>query len=420
MFRRRDLLLGAAATAVLGTAPASALQFNRNMSRFPGTVRRAVGTKNDFPDSTLPSDGTNNTFNSRSYHWTGTEIQNPSVVYVGYATSNEGEANFLNPVTYHTAIELPDGQITQFLKAGSIDHVVNPGDTFNESDQLSGFVIPKGGYWLRTWGTVPANGYFYATDYYPDPTFGDVCENGVNLPDKSLSGAIQNEAYFLPGPVCVVGSVARNQRSFALVGDSISVGYGGYISPLSGGALGVGWGGGIGYMAGCMDGRYNYVHFGRGGYTASSATTTMTLRRIFMRQADLTDMWCELGINDMAVYDVPAQELAGYISEIFHPTVKGQKKLPNIKRYYQSTITPATINNNTQPFPDLVDGKRDTFNNDYVRNGALPYMTNFVEAAAPIESDDLWVRDSYTADGVHPSQSGGNVMVSYVRLRWPF
>jgi len=133
-------------------------------------------------------------------------------------------------------------------------------------------------------------------------------------------------------------TVPTAQRLFAIVGDSISVGVGGYVSPLTG-PLGSSPGGSIGYVAGYLgnSGLANFQHYGRSGYAAKSAAADFKLRTAFVAASGVTDVVDELGVNDMFASNESAAQLIGYQQTLLANLQSGA---PNVTSYWVGTVTP--------------------------------------------------------------------------------
>lgn len=393
----------------------------------PTTTRRMVGTRNDFGNTDLVSNGTNNSFNFRIYKYAVAPIVDPSVVYAGWTRGTGAETDYPNSVTYHTSIELPDGTIHELLKSGSANHVVVSGDIFNESDRLTGFTIPIGGYWLRGHGSVANGAFYYASSYPLNSTLNDGWEEGVGLTDKTLSGTVGSTAAKMVMPVGLMGTVPQSRRCFGLVGDSISVGQGGVFNPLTGGVIGVGYGGGVGYLAGYLDGMFDYLHLGHGGDGSTGYTFSVITRRVhFTQLANITDLWSEMGVNDM-----DGQNKSAVTIQLAHATMfTNWKSIAfSVQRIYQSTVTPdTTLSPTTPPTSDtnqstaahLVDGRRLTLNNT-IRALGITGQTGFVEVSLGAENtlNNNWWIAGYSDDGLHPNQTGDNALIAYLKANPP-
>lgn len=393
----------------------------------PATTRRMVGTRNDFGNTDLVSNGTNNSFNFRVYKYAVAPIVDPSVVYAGWTRGTGTETDYPNSVTYHTSIELPDGSVHELLKSGSASHVVASGDIFNESDRLTGFTIPIGGYWLCGHGSVANGALYYASSYPMNTVFTDGWEEGVGLTDKTLvPGTIGQTAAKMVMPVGLMGTVPQGRRSFCIMGDSISVGQGGVYNPLTGGAIGVGYGGGVGYMAGYLDGKFDYVHMGHGGDGATGDVLSVITRRIkFTNLANLTDLWDELGVNDLGGQNKSAVVTQLAIANMF---TNWMTIAFSVNRMWQSTITPdTTLSPATPPTSDVnqttqanfVDGRRLTLNTT-IRALGITGQTGFVEVALGVQNalNNNWWIAGYSDDGLHPNQAGNVAIIAYLNANF--
>lgn len=326
----------------------------------------------------------------------------PNVALTGSATGINELANItVNASGVVTAVA-PQG-VGQFYKIGDVLTGSLPGG--------SGFTY-----------TVTGNGFFYFSDYGKNVTFNDCIEIGTNLTDKTTSGTVDCTAVLnMPGPVAMMATTAGGRRSAAILLDSLSVGVGGFVQPLTGGILGVGWGGGKGYVAGYLDGLRDYVHFGRSGESALVFKTNMTKRAQFAALAQLTDDINEGGINDLAASNQTALQVQSSQQTII---ANFKSFAPNIANYCALTTTPEvtitgsppTSDSNQTVIANLADGKRDTYN-ALVVAGSIAGTTahaNVVLTAQNALNVDWWIAN-YSNDGVHPLQVGGAAMVNYLQ-----
>ncbi len=382
------------------------------VSAAPSTVRRLVGTLNDLPNSTRKSNGTNTTANFRRYCYAKDAISNPSMAFAGFRTAAGAETNIENAITYDNLFfELPDGTMSPVSAV-----TVAGGTILAESGQAT-ITIPAGtGFWLRGRVNVASGAFYYYTDRGPNTTIGSCFEEGVGLAPRTVAGAFTSAVGNLPGPAGVIANVAAGTRLFAIVGDSISQGVGGYSRPLAG-TLGAAPGGDAGYMAGYLSGKFDYIHLGRSGAGAVAERTNYAKRAAFAFAAGATDVWCNLGINDMNGSNLPAANTRNAIAQLF-AVLKGTGT--TVQRVYQSTITPGTTitgppssDTNQTVLTNLQDGRRGTFN-DMVRALGITGQDGFVEAALQAQSgaNPDWWGAGYCSDGLHPIQAGGTAIVA--------
>lgn len=380
-------------------------------------VRRLVGTLQDLPGRNLISNGTKNTYNYRVRRYTKYPVIDPSVIYVGFAKNASGEINTANAVTYHTALELQSGTIIEFTKNGSASHVVNPGDITNESDRLTGVTIPAGYFWLRGHAAVTITTQFYwQTDISSTSSSvtSSAVEEGIDLTDKTLSGAItpvtQRQVY----TPCVMGSVPALRRSFGIVGDSIGQGTGGGVLALGGD----GYGGDIGPLAGYLADKYDYIHLGAASANFANDSTLYAKRDAFALAVGLTDGWSNRAINDLSSGNRSAAITAGFATTCF----ANHRTNGRYQRLYQSTCTPdvtivgppASDSNQTNQ-ANLTDDRRQDWDANYVRTLSVVGIDGYVEQALAVENaiDNNWWIANYTSDGRHPSPTGCTAMINY-------
>lgn len=366
--------------------------------------RTLVGTCHSIPVAL----GTGNSFNSRRFCVANQTIRNPSAVFVGYFITATAETNIGNDVVYHTAIEYPAGVVHEFTVGGTgVSLTVPDGSLWSETDKIQGLIIPQGAhFWVLCHGL--ASGVFYSGDYFTTLT-GSKNAMGTDLADLVLTPAsMSNAGGQMAGPVALMGDVAPSVRSFALVGDSLSVGGGGYSSAF----------GGQGYMAGYGDLKYSYCHFGISGAQAAVAKSTYTNRISFMRRAGITDIWSELAVNDLTIANNSAATLKADLAALF---ALFAASVTTAIRIWQSVCTTRTSISgggaasdvNQAASATLSDGRRQTFNTSAIALG-ITGQTGAVDFHSTVDNalnQNWWVAD-YVDDGVHLNQTGGAAVVS--------
>lgn len=405
---------GVAHTLTASGFPPNASSIIRNFINSGGgaLVRRMSGTLNDLPNSTRGSNGTNTTANFRIYRYTKDAQANPSMAFAGFKTAAGVENNIENSITYDNLyFELPSGTMVP------VSDVTVAGGTILAESSRASITIPAGtGYWLRGRVNVASGGKYYYTDRGNNATIGSGFEEGVGLAARTTAGAFTSATGNIPGPVGVMADMPAGGRLFGLVGDSISQGVGGYSKPLAG-TLGAAPGGDAGYMAGYVSGKFDYLHLGRSGAGAIAERTNYAKRAAFMFAVGVTDVWCNLGINDLNGSNLAATNTRNAIATLFG-VLKGTGT--TVLRIYQSTITPGTTitgppstSTNQTVLTNLQDGRRAAFN-DFVRQITIAGQDGFVEAAIPAQNattPDYW-GDGYSSDGLHPLQAGGAAIVA--------
>ncbi|WP_416357711.1 SGNH/GDSL hydrolase family protein [Aureimonas phyllosphaerae] len=375
------------------------------------TVRRLAGFGGDQGNQIRPSDGTKTAFNVRKRFYTPVPIPNPEVAYTGFHYNSGAEFDYPNEATYHSAIELPDGTIRDM---GAPVTVV-PGTILARSEKAAGFTVPAGFYWIRTHGRVPSGGRWSYTDAFRSANAGHM-EEGVDLVDKATSGTIGNATQQLPAAaIGLVGDMSSSHRLFALAGDSISQGIGGYSHGAAPGLA-------LGILAGLVvqTGTGSVLHLGRSGASAQANRATYTRRIALMQALGVTDIFCDLGVNDMSSSS-SAATLKGHLTTLFGAF---KAAIPSV-RIYQSTITPSTVatapiteGNQTVPAA-MQDGRRLAFNADLRTGGFGSLLAGFVEFALPAQlpgDPHLW-RAGFASDTgnpgsqQHPNAAGGEAII---------
>lgn len=293
------------------------------------------------------------------------------------------------------------------------------GQGYTVGDVLSANAADLGGAGSGLQYTVSANGLFFLTDYFNNSTFGDYTELGVSVTDKTTTGTIISSGTYTFFPN--LEGTTTGARTVAIVGDSISVGVGGFRQPLTGGAIGVGYGGGIGYIAGYLDGRKNYVHFGESGDAVLIARTHYSRRAQYMALGQFTDIADELAINDLR----GGQTAVSLTANQGQLLTNIKSFAPQIANIWGFTPTPSTVNSDN-PSPCLSTNQTitpapfsstewDTYSAT-VRALGLPGQTGLVDASPaiqnnPVTNPHIWA-DGFCLDGIHPTQSGGVALVN--------
>ncbi|RIY02600.1 SGNH/GDSL hydrolase family protein [Aureimonas flava] len=409
---------------VLGTAPGagqairaraevtSAARLVATPAATAATVRRLAGFGGDQGNQIRPSDGTKTTFNVRKRFFSPVKIADPEVAYTGIHYNSGAEYDYPNEATYHSAIELPDGTIRDM----GAPVTVAPGTILARSQKAAGFTIPAGFYWIRTCGRVPAGGKWHYTDAFRSANVGHM-EEGVDLADKAAAGSIGNASQQMPAAaIGVIGDMPASHRLVALAGDSISQGVGGYSHA---GAPGLA----IGILSGLVlqSGVGSVLPLGRAGASAQANRAHYAKRIALMQALGVTDILCDLGVNDLSS-SASAAALKAYLTTLFNAF---RSALPDA-RIYQSTITPSTsatapITETNQTVPAAMqDGRRLAFNADLRGGGLAPLVAGVVEFALPAQLDadpNLW-KAGYASDAgnpgaqQHPNQTGGEAIVA--------
>jgi hypothetical protein len=258
----------------------------------------------------------------RKCFYTPAAIPNSSVAFSGFRYNFGVEADNDNAVAYHAAIELTDGTIREALVGGASGLLNVPaGTVLAQTDKIDGLTIFAWFYWARVFGQVTSGQFYYYTDFFRSATLGAI-EEGAGLADKAVSGTIGGAAQFLPGGLIgVIGDMPTTSRLFALPGDSISVGVGGYVHPTLTTAIGI--------CAGIVAqiGLGASVHMGRAGASALSYQAGFTKRAALMAALGATDSFSDLGTNDLvgssgAAALKASQKALNAVIKSANPTIK--------------------------------------------------------------------------------------------------
>lgn len=376
------------------------------------TRRQPCGSRNDFPSTVRNSDGTVDSYNVEFWHYTPADIVNPSVVHVGYSTTtgtSGGETDFPNSETRHTQIQLLDGTVHEFKTGGASLQVVNPGDTWNESDQQVGLTIPAGWFIVRMHGFVPPGGIFYASDYPCITALGDRFEQSIGLADKSGGGTIPISSAHVPMPLCIMGDCEAGRQSWVLFGDSIEAGTGAGSGPM----------GGNGYQARYFDGKYDYVHCSRSGWTASGAVTHIARRLVTLSHMNFTDLVDDLGSNDFNSGASAASVAAstGACWDLIAAACPQQIRFWKTFLVPRVTITGAgsVSDGNQTPIPT---SPQITLLNALTaalgQGGSIAHQFGYADAATAVQNTVIpdpqrWAAND-SDDGIHPNEQGVEAM----------
>ncbi|WP_149342671.1 SGNH/GDSL hydrolase family protein [Neorhizobium sp. P12A] len=379
-----------------------------------GTVRRMIGCGGMGASKNRKSNGTNNSYNVSHRIWSPIPIVNPELSAQGFCYDSGTESDLDNTLTLHGAIKGSDGVLHD---CGTI--TVNPGDIDVRTVKLIGVTIPAGFIDIIAHGRVPNGGFYYANEYFRNAARFMLMEEGVDLPDKTLAGAIGPGAANLPAAfVGIVGDAPIRHRLIGINGDSISVGLGRYIHPRISTAIGIC----AGYIV--DKGTASYLHTGFAGAAAAQNKSNYAKRLAYMASVGVTDIYCDLGVNDLnnpALSDITLTvDLA-----TFHD--KTRTAVPGV-RIWQSTITPSTkvtgpraSDTNQVVVAAMQDGRRGRFNTSLRSGGLGSHIDGFIEHAIPAQSttNSDWWGVGYSNDGLHPLQAGGNAIVTAVSAANP-
>lgn len=179
------------------------------------------------------SNGTNNSVNTRSFHYnlSGQDLTNIQLVYSGWQLdgSSGAEMDGLNAVGIRAAIEYPQGVYTPVYFSGVRDaSVPADGNIVSDSAEIN---IPAGEkFYIRSFASVAA-GEKWPRNYNASllSSKGEAATEGVDLSDLTTSGTISGTSRGF-GPSGILSTGTGFNPSFALYGDSIMVGSGVYDS----------------------------------------------------------------------------------------------------------------------------------------------------------------------------------------------
>lgn len=330
-------------------------------------------------------------------------------VDVGFDVFSSADAR-----TIKRYIEYPLGTFTQITWSAATSVTITPGAVV-KSDTIALAIPACTKFWERTVNLTATVNNFPVIQLPGVPTVMGV-DDGISATDQGNSGTIAASStqvnYF--GASAILGTInAANARSFVIVGDSISWGFGDTLSGAHGGS---------GWPARMLDVHgYPYARINASGWTASSlAGSALAQTTAFVNVLTFTDAINELGVNDMAVNArTSAQVLAD--QQTAYGMFTG-------KRIYQSTITTETnstdgwLTTGNQTFPasgtNTLGAQLNPLNTS-IR--ALPaHVTAVLEIAdaqMSARNSDLWTTSSgltMTGDGIHPNATGANVYAAAV------
>jgi hypothetical protein len=374
------------------------------------TFRQLAGTRNGIPSITAAVPfATSNSFNVRRATYFKNACVNPAVVYVGFGmTSTIG--NLGNAITYTTSIEPSNGATRQqFLKGGSANHLVSPGDNFNISDTLP-ITIPAGMAFVWTHAAITTGQNFYPSFYTANTGVGDQIEEGNGLADKTLSGTITTGTSFvMPSVSGIICDEPTGHKTFSLLGDSNCIGLGGYAQPLNGD----GSGGGQGYMAGYLDGRADYFQFCVASLAAATVTNTPSFDPLitFEGKANLNVFWQQLELSDLQGSGASAPTCTANIISTINLWTRGVAYLWSGK-IYQTTGVPAVnvtggpipvTDSNQVTKPTVIDAETIS-SGTYVSGTGVVTLT--VSAATALSAGVQFTVASLTGTGAFASLNG--------------
>lgn len=373
------LEINTAIVKALGGAPAP-------LSPYLGHI--STGTAHP---TTLRTTGSPTQANFRSAHVMRDTVSSFQIAFRNYYRETEVGGGAVLTIT--AAIEYPVGTFTQVKWSGSATNTIASGAEGALSDAIA-LAIPEGAtFYVRSFHQM-STGIIHCS-YVGAPTNGTQGEFGTgSLADKTLSGTIPAGNNFCP-PALIVATTTK--PSFALVGDSLTVGVG-ETAPD---------GPEVGFGREFAASGFGYQKQAVGGETMTNfMSSNGSKRRAALQYA--SHVACLYGRNGVATASTGASTLASQLS-----TLKSQ--FPS-KPLIAATITPATDSSDntwaagTQT-PKANDDQRISYNT-MLRANQVTGVAAYLEHADVVETarnSGIWVSSYvYTADnlGTHMNNAG--------------
>jgi lysophospholipase L1-like esterase len=305
-------------------------------------------------------------------------------------------------------VEYPAGTYTQVTWAGSGTVTL---DSFSaNSSALKSDPINL---------TIPANTKFWVRTVWTGGSMVNInLPAVVGLDDGTVAGDFGNSTATFSGttttygPCTIMGDVATGSaRAFALLGDSITIGFGDITS--------VGVAGGAGYLARSLDPIAPYFKFGIPGMFARDTAPLFTANgvnrlRLFMSTLRYTDYWIAYGVNDLGSGGrTPAQLLADNQTIAGYANPGSKVSISTLTAQSTSTDSWATTGNQTPPAQAANKATYD----DLLR--AVPaWVTGKVndagDASMTGRNTEIWsvTGGAWTTDGTHPNSRGASSIAS--------
>ncbi|MFZ2996814.1 SGNH/GDSL hydrolase family protein [Sphingobium sp.] len=329
-----------------------------------------------IPDAAASS-GSAVQFMVRSLRYARADMADPRPVFAcgWYVGSNNVEIVQAGTYTYKASIQLPNGTIIPYKFGGNASGTCQGGENISP-DAPSNVSIARGStYVIYYWFDSP-NGYVFTNQYAG--LAGDAFNTGTTTADLTTTGMAGSSPGSVGiGPIGVIATIT--QRSFFIIGDSITGGQGTDERDVSGD---------FGVLARIVGPRRGYVNSGRPSVLANQFTSTNASRRIALGNAYASDIISGYGIND-ALNSIAATTIATTLRTIrgYFPT----------KRFYQATVTPTANGSGTacvaldgsdQVLNATASGIIDTLNG-LIKLGAVSgnaiNFTGYVDVRAAVE-----------------------------------
>jgi len=337
----------------------------------------------------------NNQIMSRTYHVAQDDLKSIQLVYANWYGS---ESKLGAAINITASIEYPTGVFTQVKFNGLATGTAADGSNLI-SDPVA-VMIPQGtSFFVRQYVVNPsASGIIYSS-YLQNQTLGEGIAMGASgISDLTMSGTITpTHANILFGPAAIIGQTRR--PSILVIGDSRAAGANEDHATVSTET---------GQITPSLYPSIGYMNMSIAGEQAQNFVQKHTYRAPFGIYA--THVICEYGINDLNLGGrTTAQVLAdlqlirGYFSK---------------QKFYQATILPnssstdswATVGNQTTA---ASNASRISLNNTF--RSKPSWLDGWLETADAVESardSGLWKAPGYTADGLHGTTAGYQLIQS--------
>jgi hypothetical protein len=358
--------------------------------------RGACATRGMLPDS-VSSAGVPQQMMARSLHYARFPMTAPRPAFaIGwYVNTSNAEVVQAGSYQIRASIEYPLGVFTQLTFGGGATGTYTGGDV--AIADAPAVTIPDNALFaVRFWVNSPA-GWIYTNGYSRLP--GEASNVGATVADQTMSGTVTNGTSVGIGIMPLAILDMTTQRSFLLIGDSITAGNQTDTADVTGD---------FGTLARIVGATRGYANFGRPSVTAAQFTATSAARRIAFSQY-FSDVVSGLGRND-----------GGTAASIIASLQANRALFPNLP-FYQATIPPTStgawtaLDASDQVAGGPGAGATVVAVNQEIRRGLptssgtiLPTITGYVDvrAVAELSPDSYLWTPRITGDGIHPNAFG--------------
>jgi hypothetical protein len=358
-----------------------------------GTLRQ-IATRCS-PMSTINT--TNKQTMSRSRHYMRASVNSFKLLYTNWyalftAANYVQELGSGGILTIKASIETKSGTIIPITFNGGLTTatIADKSEIFTDDINLS--ILKNDYFYVRTWTSNPTAIIYVGKS--ESSVHGEGMTYGVTTPDLTAGGTVAFGGAGLYFPSAIIGYT--NVKSIALLGDSRSIGFADAYTSSAFNDLGV--------LAKSIGPHLPYINLGIPSQSAYSITSYPI---DFNLRASLINRFCTHTISNIGINDVNIYAHSGSIAFADIQSVILRINMP----FIQTTINPATTDA-TNTTTNANNAQRVNLNN-LIRNTF--FCQRVIEMADVTESSrdsGLWKLASYTADGLHESELGCNLIAT--------